>query len=572
MAPVSITEPQPHVFVVKFPQNMSGWVTLTAKGKSGVPVVLRYGERLFSNGLVNRQTIALFTFTGSFQTDTIIPANNKLFTYHPNFAYNGFQYVQINGLKSIKDIIHIQADFIHTAFHRSGVFWCGNDLLNAIADATNQSYCSNFMGYPTDCPTREKLGWTGDAWLASVQGMLAYGNQLGYVKWLRDIGDTQLPDGQLSLFAPNPSGCYKNVISPDFASAYEYVTWNQYLYQGDGKVLREHYGGIKKYFLYILPLYTSPRKVVWRLGDWASPSSVRPSVFYTSACILYHDAVLLQRMAGILGKTGDARMFAADGATIRKAFNVRYYHGHGIYDNAGQAAEALPLYYGLIPAGRCTAAVRQLVESVHTHHDHLDVGIFGDKCLFRVLSRYGHTDLAFRIATQTTYPSYGQWILHGATTLWEGWGTKAVPPGQPGPASMDHIMFGDILGWMYNDLAGIKPDWRSPGFRTILIDPHPIRALPWAGAAHDSRFGTIVSRWRWHGRLLTIDVAIPSATAAIVTLPAASQSTIRCNGLRLSNRTPGVESVTRSVVKSGAIVIRIAPGRYDFSYTPHGTL
>ncbi|EQD73731.1 alpha-L-rhamnosidase, partial [mine drainage metagenome] len=116
LAPVSITEPQPHVFVVKFPQNMSGWVTLTAKGKADMPVVLRYGERLFANGLVNRKPISVYSYTGSFQTDTIIPANNKLFTYHPNFAYNGFQYVQINGLESKKDILHIQADFIHTAF------------------------------------------------------------------------------------------------------------------------------------------------------------------------------------------------------------------------------------------------------------------------------------------------------------------------------------------------------------------------------------------------------------------------------------------------------------------------
>ncbi len=580
LAPVSITEPQPHVFVVKFPQNMSGWVTLTAKGKPGVPVVLRYGERLFSNGLVNRQTIALFTFTGSFQTDTIIPANNKPFTYHPNFAYNGFQYVQINGLESKKDIIRILADFIHTAFHRSGVFWCSNELLDAIADATNRSYCSNFMGYPTDCPTREKQGWTGDAWLASVQGMMTFANQLGYAKWLNDFADTQYPDGRLRVIIPDPDGWDwppgaegGKYPDPDYESAYEFITWNQYRYYGDGTVISLHYRGIKRYFNYalsrtnynILPTHAG-------IGGWASSSRYVLPASFTSTCALYHDAVLLARMAAILHKNRDVKIFTANAAGIRAAFNRRFYKGHGVYANGGQSAEAMALYYDVARKNQYAAVLRCLIRNIHAHHDHLDVGIFGDKCLFRVLSRYGHTDLAYRIATQTTYPSYGQWILHGATTLWEGWGTKAVPPGQPGPASMDHIMFGDILGWMYNDLAGIKPDWRSPGFRTVLIDPHPIRALPWAGAAHDSRFGPIVSRWHWHGRLLNIDVAIPPATAAIVTLPAASQSTIRCNGLRLSNRTPGVESVTRSVVKSGAIVIRIAPGRYDFSYTPHGTL
>ena len=574
LAPVSVTEPEPHVFVVKFPQNMSGWVTLTAKGKTGVPVVLKYGERLFSNGLVNRNPISLFTYTGSFQTDTIIPANDKPFTYHPNFAYNGFQYVQINGLASRHDIISIQAEFIHTAFHRSGVFWCGNPLLNAIADATNRSYCSNFMGYPTDCPSREKLGWTGDTWLASVQGMMTYDNQAGYAKWLNDTADTQNPSGQLSLIVPNPSGWDwdGNDISPDFESAYEFVTWNQYRFQGDGKILSRHYDGIKKYFLYIFALYKSTHGKGWALGDWATCSRTPPPIFFVSSCILFHDAILLRRMAGILGKIHDVRMFAADATDIQRAFNAQYYRGHGVYDNGGQAAQALPLYYGLVPAGGTAAAVGQLVADVHAHHDHLDVGIFGDKCLFRVLSRYGYTHLAYRIATQTTYPSYGQWILNGATTLWEGWGTKAVSPGQPGPASMNHIMFGDILGWMYNDLAGIRPDWKSPGFRTVLIDPHPIRGLPWAGASLNSRFGKIVSRWRWHGQQLQLIVVIPSAAAAVVTLPAAGKSVIQCNGSILTNRTSGVQSVTRLYRKRGAIIVRVAPGRYQFSYSPQGPL
>ncbi len=573
LAPLSITEPQPHIFVVKFPQNMSGWVTLTAEGQAGVPVVLRYGERLFTNGSVNRKPISCYCYTGTFQTDTVIPAGSRPFTYHPNFAYNGFQYVQINGLESKKDIIHIHADFIHTVFHRSGVYWCSNKLLDAIADATNRSYCSNFMGYPTDCPSREKLGWTGDTWLASVQGMMTYNNPAGYAKWLNDFDNTQLANGQLSLIVPNPSGWYENAISPTFESSYEFVAWNQYIYQGDGRILSRHYDGLKKYFLYTWSIYNRTHGKGWVLGDWSTSSHSPPSVFCVSSCILYHDAMLLQRMADILGRTADAHRFAADAAGIRTSFNAQYYHGHGIYDNGGEAAQALPLYYGLVSTKVIAAAVRQLVVAVHAHHDHLDVGIFGDKCLFRVLSRYGHTALAYRIATQTTYPSYGQWILNGATTLWEGWGTDAVvPTQQQGPASLNHIMFGDILGWMYNDLAGIKPDWRAPGFRTVLIDPHPIRALNWAGAVHNSHFGKIVSHWRWHGQQLHLTVVIPPATTAVIKLPHVGKSAIQCNSYQLSNRTSGVLSIKRSVQKLNSITVKVAPGRYNFSYIPQGAL
>ncbi len=564
LKPLSIREPKPHVLVVKFPQNMSGWVTLTAKGKAGVPVVLRYGERLFANGLVNRKPISIFAFTGPFQTDTIIPANGQRFTYHPNFAYNGFQYVQIDGLSSKKDILKIQADFIHTAFHRSGAFWCANPLVNAIVDATSRSYCSDFMGYPTDCPTREKNGWTGDAWLASVQGMMTYNNQLGYAKWLNDIHDTQRPNGALRVVMPDPSGWDWDggkYPDPDWESAYEFICWNQYRYDGDGRVLREHYHGIKRYFQFVMTY--APHDILpdhAGIGDWASSSKHVPSVSFTSTCILYHDAVLLSHIARILHHSKDAATFRSDGAAIRWAFNRRFYKGRGVYGNGGQTAEAMPLYYGIATAKMRPLVIRRLVQDVHAHQDHLDVGILGDKCLFRVLSRYGHTALAYRIATQTAYPSYGQWILHGATTLWEAWGLN--------PSSMNHIMFGDILGWMYNDLAGIEPDWRSPGFRTILIKPHPVAALPWVRAEHDSPFGLIKSAWRWHRKQLMLNVVIPPASSAFITLNGAGDQIVQCNGKPLTAGDNGVLGMKRQVGHRAAMVVHVGPGHYRLLYTP----
>ncbi len=565
LSPVSISEPQPDVFVVKFPQNMSGWVTLTAKGRADVPVVLKYAELLKHNGLVNQTAISDQALTGTFQTDTYIPVNNKPFTYHPHFAYNGFQYVQINGLPSRKDIISIQADFVHTPFRRSGIFWSGNPLLNAIADATSRSYCSNFMGYPTDCPQREKNGWTGDAWLGAAQGMMTYNNQLGYAKWLNDISDTQFPNGRLLTVMPNPSswdwdgGKYPD---PDWESAYEFVCWYQYLYYGDGRVLREHYNGLKRYFHFVMTY--APHDILpdgAGIGDWGSPAKRRPSTSFSSTCILYHDAVLLSRIATILNRPRDAATFVTDAGAIRHAFNRRFYKGHGIYGNGGQTAQAMPLYYGLATKASLPMVVQRLVLAVNQHQDHLDVGVLGDKCLFRVLSKYGHAALAYRIATQTTYPSYGQWILHGATTLWEGWGLPL--------ASHNHIMFGDILGWMYNDLAGIRPDWRSPGFSTILIKPHPVKALPWAGATYNSRFGTIKSQWRWHGKQLHVNIIVPAVSAAVVTLPGVGDAKVICNGGPLHAPLSNAVGVNGMKRRGGQAIVSVGPGHYRFIYTPH---
>ena len=568
LAPTSITEVQPHVFVVKFPQNMSGWVTLTAKGKAGVPVVLRYGERLFADGLVNRKTISCYSYTGTFQTDTIIPANDKPFTYHPNFAYNGFQYVQIDGLASKNDILKIQAEFIHTAFHRSGKFWCANPLVDAIVDATSRAYCSNFMGYPTDCPTREKNGWTGDAWLGSIQGMMTYSNPLGYAKWLNDIHDTQYANGALRVVMANPAGWDWDggrYPDPDWESAYEFICWNQYLYDGDGRVLREHYHGLKRYFEFVMT-YTSHDILPDQagIGDWATSAKHMPPVSFTSTCILYHDAVLLSHIATILRRPKDAATFTRDAAAIRESFNKRFYKGHGVYNNGGQTAEDMPLYYGIATAKMRPLVLQRLVQDVHAHQDHLDVGILGDKCLFRVLSTYGHTALAYRIATQTTYPSYGQWILRGATTLWEGWGWTPADA-----ASLNHIMFGDILGWMYNDLAGIRPDWQSPGFRTILIKPHPVKALPWVRSEHDSQYGLITSAWRWHGKKLALNITIPPASSVFITLSGAGNESVQCNGKPLAAGDGGVLGINRGTGGNAALVIHAGPGHYRLVYTPH---
>ncbi|MCL5945477.1 MAG: glycoside hydrolase family 78 protein [Planctomycetes bacterium] len=562
MAPLSISEPEPHVFVVKFPQNMSGWMTLTARGRPGVPVVMKYGERLYPNGLVNQSTIKGLVFTGSFQTDTYIPIRGNSFTYHPQFTYNGFQYVQINGLQSRRDIIRATADFIYTPFHRAGEFWSANPLINAIADATNRSYCSNFVGRPTDCPTREKNGWTGDTWLAAVQGMFTYNNQLGYAMWLNDFRDDQTANGSLAVIIPTSNG-WGQGDAVDWDTAYEFVTWYQYLYQGDGEMLESHYQGIRKYFLYTLghtKNWILPNSC--GVGEWASPSTSRPPVSFTSTCILYRDAVLLARFARILGKTTDARRFQEDAAAIKAAVNAKFYRGNGLYSNGDQTALCMPLYYGLVPKNRQADVVDQLVADIHKHNNHLDVGILGERCLFRVLSRYNHTALAYRIATQTTYPSYGQWILHGATTLWEGWGLH--------PGSMNHIMFGDILGWFYNDLAGIEPDWRSPGFRTIIINPHPVKTLPWAWAKYNSRFGQIKSGWRWHGKQLELNVTIPPASSAMMALPGTRAAKVTCNGQPFGGIKAKPPALPHLAFRKNVTWVHLGPGSYRFVYAPHG--
>ena len=245
--PVSVTELPGHTLVVKFPDNIAGWVTLTARGTAGSPITLKYGERLKADGKVDQSSIKGLVFTGAFQTDTYMPAATARFTWHPEFTYHGFQYVQINGLTGPTALMRIRADAIGAAFTRIGSFACANPLLNNIADITDRTYRNNFLSFPTDCPTREKCGWTGDGWLAAAQGLCVFHNPLGYQQWLNDFAAWQQPDGNLYCIIPNSNGWGGGNL-PDWDSAYIIVNWYLYLYDGDAAVLAAHDTGMKRYF------------------------------------------------------------------------------------------------------------------------------------------------------------------------------------------------------------------------------------------------------------------------------------------------------------------------------------
>ena len=159
--------------------------------------------------------------------------------------------------------------------------------------------------------------------------------------------------------------------------------------------------------------------------------------------------------------------------------------------------------------------------NVESQDGHLDTGILGAKYLFRSLTDGGRVDVAYRIATQTTFPSYGDWLQKGATTLWEDWA---------GGASLNHIMFGDISAWFYEALAGITPDPEHPGFRHFVINPHAVADLTWVKAEHGSPYGTIRSAWRLESRRLTLQVTVPPSTTATIRVPATDPASVTEGG------------------------------------------
>ncbi|MEK6194296.1 MAG: alpha-rhamnosidase, partial [Deltaproteobacteria bacterium] len=297
---------------------------------------------------------------------------------------------------------------------------------------------------------------------------------------------------------------------PAWDSAFILIPWYVYLYNGDTAILEKNYEGMKKYVDSMEKWAKNDQHILeYGLGDWC-PAKTRTTRTLTSTGYYYADALIISKAAGLLGKTKDQKKYADLAMAIKKAFNKKFYKGDGIYDKGTQTGNSCALYQGLAEEKEIQHLVAKLAADIKSKDDHLDVGILGAKYLFNALTENGQHDLAYRMATQTTYPSYGHWIAKGATTMWEDW---------KGKSSLNHIMFGDIDAWFYKHLAGINYDPETPGFKHIIVHPRPTGDLTWAKAEHQSPHGLIKTSWNIKNKKFSLNVTIPVNTTATVYIP-----------------------------------------------------
>lgn len=548
--PVKVTQPKPGVFLYDFGQNMAGKARLIVSGPAGTDVKLQYGELLNADGSLNQNNINPYCSGVEFQTDHYILKGGAKETWQSRFMYHGFQYVQVTGFPGEPKLENIEALVMHSDLRHVGSFECSNELLNRIQQCTRWSYLNNFHGYPTDCPNRERNGWTGDAQLAAEAGLYNFDPSACYTQWMLDFKDEQRDTGELPGIVPTGGWGYKWGNGPAWDSAYILIPWYMYQYRGDVRILAEHYERQKRYVDY-LTTKSKEGIVGIGLGDWC-PATVTTPADITSTGYYYVDAVIVSKVAAILGNEEDSARYAALAEGIRKAFNKRFLNRQNMqYSNGSQAALSCALYQGLVEPADVDAVMRNLVADVTAHGDHLSGGILCAKYLMHVLADNGRADVAFRIAAQTTFPSWGDWLNKGATTLWENWN---------GDGTHNHIMFGDISAWFYDVLGGIQPDPAGPGFKKFIIRPSVVGDLNWVKCAHESMYGRIVSNWRLDAGKLFMDVTIPPNSTATVFVPAADKAGITESGKPMEN----AEGVRFLRMENGAAVFEVGSGSYQF--------
>jgi len=533
-------------YVFDLGRNISGVSQIKVKGESGVTLRLKHGERLYPNGHVDMSNIDVHyrptDDKDPFQTDIFILGGKGEESFMPRFNYKGFQYVEVTSTKPVSLTKEsLVGYFMHSDVPPVGQVKSSNPTLDKIWYATNNSYLSNLFGYPTDCPQREKNGWTGDGQIAVETGLYSFDAITVYEKWLADHRDEQQPNGVLPSIIPTGGWGYEWGNGPDWTSTIAIIPWNIYLFYGDTRLLADSYESIRKYVNHIEELSPSGL-TTWGLGDWVPVKSKSP-VELTSSCYYFADVTILAKTAKILGKQEDFIKYTALAKKIKNAYNAKYLNKEtGIYGSGLQTELSVSLFWGLVPDEFISKVAGNLAKRVEADNHHLDVGLLGTKAILNALSENGYADVAYKVASQETFPSWGWWIANGATTLYENW-----PIDAKSDISMNHIMFGEIGAWLYKGLGGIKPDVLQPGFKNVQLEPHFVPNLDHFEASHDGPYGKIISSWKRIGKGVEYSAVIPANSTATVKLPFLEGVKLYAEGKLV----PGTSKIVTQNLQSG---------------------
>lgn len=511
--PRSFKKLDEHTYLFDMGQNMAGVTRIRVKGNAGTLVQIKHGERLLPNGRIDLSNIDVY-YRGDkeaepFQTDRLILSGTKEDEFMARFNYKGFRYVEVSSSAPIVLTENsVTAFFMHSDVPATGQLHTSSTLVNRLWEVTNNAYLSNLMGYPTDCPQREKNGWTGDAHLAIETAFYNYEGITVYEKWLADHRDEQQPNGVLPDIIPTGGWGYGTANGLDWTSTIAIIPWQAYIFYGDIRPLRENYENIKRYVDYVNRISPEGLTTFGR-GDWV-PVKTTSNLELTSSVYFYADARILARTAKLLGYPADAQHYEALSQKIKAAINGKFLNAEtGVYANGSQTELSVPLYWDVVPTALKAKVAANLNKSVVASNYHLDVGVLGAKALLNALSENGYGESAYKVAVQDSYPSWGWWVVNGATTLLENWDLQAKRD-----ISDNHMMFGEIGGWFFKSIGGILPDANAPGFKHIHLRPLFPESLQESAVQHQSPYGLIKSSWKKQGKTVLFTVVIPPNSTA----------------------------------------------------------
>ena len=551
--------------VLDMGQNMVGWVRLKVQGKKGEQVTLTFAEVLDKAG--NFYTTNL---RSAKCTDHFILNGSGVEVFEPHFTFHGFRFVKIEGNSSPVSLDQVTGVVIHSDMAPTGSFTCSDTLINQLQQNIQWGQKGNFLDVPTDCPQRdERLGWAGDAQVFSMTAAYNFNVAPFYTKWMRDVAADQLPNGKVPHVIPD-------VLKGEGGStAWSDVTiivpWTTYLTYGDKRILEVQYPSMKAWVEYMRS--RAGEDLIWtgdyHFGDWLAfattdsdyPGATTEKDLIATAYYSYSSG-LLAKIAGIIGKSDDAKSYTQLSDNIKKAFQKEFVTPAGRLVSHTQTAYSLALAFELLPEDLIPKAAAFLAADVKKM-GHLTTGFVGTPLLCKILSAHGYDDLAFMLLTRKTYPSWLYPVTQGATTIWERWdGQKPDGSFQDvGMNSFNHYAYGAIGEWLYRHVAGMDIDPGMPGYKHILLAPHPGGGLTNANAEFTSLYGKVKSSWKIEGNDFVYDVTVPANTTATVTLPSAQADQLTVNAQAMPASIKGSLKQTEKGVS-----LNVGSGSYQFRY------
>ncbi len=540
--PKSIATTEDGLCIVDAGEMISGWIRLHVNEKKGKEVVMRFIEEQGSN---------------YGQKDVYIASGKEAEIYEPRFTWHAFRTIEISGLTKQLTENDIDIVVVNTDVAPTGKFSSSNELFNKIQENYIRTQLGNFHGsISSDCPHRERLGYTGDGSILVESSIFNFDMTNFYQKWTNDMDDAR---NKVTGYVPHTAPYGGGGGGPAWGSAYVITPWFYYLYYGDSRILNQHYSGMKQWVGY-LGTRTDERGIVvreepngWCLGDWATPEKIEIPPSFVNTCYYYYVTDLMAKISKTLHKEEDAVYFQELATKIKEVINTHFFDKDlKQYWEGRQGSNVLALAFGIVPDEFIKDVLNNLAQNIQKNKGHLDTGILATPLLLDVLTKYGMEDLAFSIMNQRDFPGFGDYILgKGATTLWENW---------DGKSSHSHPMYGSVIRWFYQALAGIYPDEQNPGFKHVIIKPSLCGDLSFASADYNSIYGKISSNWKLVDGDLYLDVEIPANTSATIYIPSTNGSKITEGGRDIKEATD-MDYVTtknnRAVYKTGSGKFRI---------------
>ncbi|HSA53539.1 MAG TPA: family 78 glycoside hydrolase catalytic domain [Yinghuangia sp.] len=557
LPPVSVTRPRPGVHVVDFGRNINGWVRLANLGPRGTALTLVHGEAIDRDGDVTTehldipaemhdQGIAL----AAGQRDRVISSGTPGEVFEPRHTTHGFRYVRVEGHPGTIAPDDVEAVVVHTDLRRTGWFRCSDERINRLHEAAVWSFRGNACDIPTDCPTRERDGWTGDWQLFVPTAAFLYDVAGFSVKWLRDLAADQWPDGKTSNIVPDHGigrrgpGHRRALMhgSAGWGDAAVIVPWETYLAYDDVRILADQYASMTRWLDWAAERARTGRfaeraesrpepapheEFVWdsgfHWGEWLEPQQDDATPFYlqdhgpTATAYLHRSADLLSRIAAILGRADDAERYGRYADNVLAAWQTEFIAQDGSLTLDTQANHVRALAFGLVPDHLRTSTAERLVALIRKAGTHLGTGFLATPYLLPVLADHGHLDVAYELLVQDTAPSWLAMIDRGATTVWEEW--DGIDENGTPHGSLNHYSKGAVVSFLHRHTAGIRLRDDAPGYRHFDIHPRPGGELTWSDAEFDSPYGRITSAWRIEGGRFHLTATVPPGTTATITLP-----------------------------------------------------